>query len=55
LTTLDAEGFSNLRGHKISMIFQEAMTALESGVYYRFQITEQIQRHLRLYGKRCRG
>ncbi|MBN1981944.1 MAG: ABC transporter ATP-binding protein, partial [Chitinivibrionales bacterium] len=46
LTKLDAEGYANLRGHKIGMIFQEAMTALNPVLTIGFQITEQIQRHL---------
>jgi oligopeptide/dipeptide ABC transporter ATP-binding protein len=38
--------YENLRGNQITMVFQEALTALNPVLTIGYQITEQIQRHL---------
>jgi peptide/nickel transport system ATP-binding protein len=40
------EQYENLRGNQITMVFQEALTALNPVLTIGYQITEQIERHL---------
>ncbi len=46
LTTLDDEGMRAIRGHHISMIFQEPMTSLNPVLTIGTQIAENASRHL---------
>jgi peptide/nickel transport system ATP-binding protein len=48
LTTLPQEAMRELRGHKISMIFQEPMTSLNPVLTVGTQIAESVVRHLGL-------
>jgi peptide/nickel transport system ATP-binding protein len=48
LTTLPLEAMRELRGHKISMIFQEPMTSLNPVLTVGTQIAESVVRHLGL-------
>jgi peptide/nickel transport system ATP-binding protein len=48
LTTLPHEAMRELRGHKISMIFQEPMTSLNPVLTVGTQIAESVVRHLGL-------
>jgi peptide/nickel transport system ATP-binding protein len=48
LTTLSAEEMKRLRGHRISMIFQEPMTSLNPVLTVGTQIAENVTRHLGL-------
>ena len=46
LTTLPEEAMKRLRGHRISMIFQEPMTSLNPVLTVGTQIAENVTRHL---------
>jgi peptide/nickel transport system ATP-binding protein len=46
LTTLSEEAMKRLRGHRISMIFQEPMTSLNPVLTVGTQIAENVTRHL---------
>ncbi len=46
LTTLSEEAMKRLRGHRISMIFQEPMTSLNPVLTVGTQIAENVVRHL---------
>ena len=46
LTTLSEEAMKRLRGHRISMIFQEPMTSLNPVLTIGTQIAENVVRHL---------
>jgi peptide/nickel transport system ATP-binding protein len=46
LTTLDEEEMKRLRGHRISMIFQEPMTSLNPVLTVGTQIAENVVRHM---------
>ena len=46
LTTLPEEAIKRLRGHRISMIFQEPMTSLNPVLTVGTQIAENVTRHL---------
>ena len=46
LTTLAEEAMKRLRGHRISMIFQEPMTSLNPVLTVGTQIAENVVRHL---------
>jgi peptide/nickel transport system ATP-binding protein len=48
LTTLPQEAMRELRGHKISMIFQEPMTSLNPVLTVGTQIAESVVRHMGL-------
>jgi peptide/nickel transport system ATP-binding protein len=48
LTTLSDEAIKELRGHRISMIFQEPMTSLNPVLTIGVQIAENVVRHLKL-------
>ncbi|MDX6749863.1 ABC transporter ATP-binding protein [Geminicoccaceae bacterium 1502E] len=48
LTGLDEQEMRGLRGHRISMIFQEPMTSLNPVLTIGLQIAENVQRHLGL-------
>jgi peptide/nickel transport system ATP-binding protein len=48
LTTLDDAEIRELRGHRISMIFQEPMTSLNPVLTIGVQIAENVVRHLRV-------
>ena len=48
LTTLDEAGMRAIRGHHISMIFQEPMTSLNPVLTIGTQIAENASRHLKL-------
>jgi peptide/nickel transport system ATP-binding protein len=48
LTGLDEEAMKRLRGHRISMIFQEPMTSLNPVLTVGTQIAENVVRHLGL-------
>ena len=48
LTTLSDEEIKELRGHRISMIFQEPMTSLNPVLTIGVQIAENVVRHLKL-------
>jgi len=48
LTSLDEEAMKRLRGHHISMIFQEPMTSLNPVLTVGTQIAENVVRHLRV-------
>jgi len=46
LTSLDEEAMKRLRGHRISMIFQEPMTSLNPVLTVGTQIAENVVRHM---------
>jgi peptide/nickel transport system ATP-binding protein len=48
LTTLGDDEIKELRGHRISMIFQEPMTSLNPVLTIGVQIAENVVRHLKL-------
>jgi peptide/nickel transport system ATP-binding protein len=48
LTTLGDDDIKELRGHRISMIFQEPMTSLNPVLTIGVQIAENVVRHLKL-------
>lgn len=48
LLTLSERAMLEVRGHRISMIFQEPMTSLNPVFTIGFQLCEQIERHLKL-------
>ena len=48
LTTLSDEEIKELRGHRISMIFQEPMTSLNPVLTIGVQIAENVVRHMKL-------
>jgi peptide/nickel transport system ATP-binding protein len=48
LTTLSEEQMKRLRGHRISMIFQEPMTSLNPVLTVGTQIAENVVRHLKV-------
>ena len=54
LTQLDDEGMRQIRGHHISMIFQEPMTSLNPVLTIGTQIAENASRHLGLSHKAAR-
>jgi peptide/nickel transport system ATP-binding protein len=54
LTTLDEEAMKRLRGHRISMIFQEPMTSLNPVLTVGTQIAENVVRHLGVSKKAAR-
>ena len=47
---LSEDSYSDIRGKKIAMIFQEPMTALNPVLTIGYQIKEQLRRHLNLEG-----
>jgi peptide/nickel transport system ATP-binding protein len=51
LTTLSDEAMKRLRGHRISMIFQEPMTSLNPVLTIGVQIAENVRQHLGLSKK----
>jgi oligopeptide/dipeptide ABC transporter ATP-binding protein len=51
LAELDEDGFRNVRGREISMIFQEPLTALDPVFTIGSQLTEVIRRHRKLNRK----
>jgi peptide/nickel transport system ATP-binding protein len=55
LTTLSEEAMKRLRGHRISMIFQEPMTSLNPVLTVGTQIAENVTRHLGVSKKAARG
>jgi peptide/nickel transport system ATP-binding protein len=54
LTTLGEEAMKRLRGHRISMIFQEPMTSLNPVLTVGTQIAENVVRHLGLSWRAAR-
>ena len=54
LTELDEEAMKRLRGHRISMIFQEPMTSLNPVLTVGTQIAENVVRHLGVPWKAAR-
>ncbi|UYN93585.1 MAG: ABC transporter ATP-binding protein [Enhydrobacter sp.] len=54
LTGLGEEEMKGLRGHRISMIFQEPMTSLNPVLTVGTQIAENVVRHLNVSWKRAR-
>jgi peptide/nickel transport system ATP-binding protein len=54
LTTLGEEAMKRLRGHRISMIFQEPMTSLNPVLTVGTQIAENVVRHLGVSKKAAR-
>jgi len=54
LTTLSDEAMKRLRGHRISMIFQEPMTSLNPVLTVGTQIAENVVRHLGVSWKAAR-
>ncbi|HEY2874230.1 MAG TPA: ABC transporter ATP-binding protein [Reyranella sp.] len=54
LTTLSEEAMKRLRGHRISMIFQEPMTSLNPVLTVGTQIAENVTRHLGVSRKAAR-
>ncbi len=54
LTTLSEEAMKRLRGHRISMIFQEPMTSLNPVLTVGTQIAENVTRHLGVSKKAAR-
>ena len=54
LTTLSEEEMKRLRGHRISMIFQEPMTSLNPVLTVGTQIAENVVRHLGVSWKAAR-
>ncbi|MFO1086200.1 MAG: ABC transporter ATP-binding protein [Reyranellaceae bacterium] len=54
LTGLDEEAMKRLRGHRISMIFQEPMTSLNPVLTVGTQIAENVVRHLGVPWKAAR-
>ena len=54
LTGLSEEAMKRLRGHRISMIFQEPMTSLNPVLTVGNQIAENVVRHLGLSWKAAR-
>jgi len=54
LTTLSEEEMKRLRGHRISMIFQEPMTSLNPVLTVGTQIAENVVRHLGVSWKQAR-
>ncbi len=54
LTTLSEEQMKRLRGHRISMIFQEPMTSLNPVLTVGTQIAENVVRHLGVSWKAAR-
>ncbi len=54
LTTLTEEAMKRLRGHRISMIFQEPMTSLNPVLTVGTQIAENVVRHLGVSWKAAR-
>ena len=54
LTTLSEEEMKRLRGHRISMIFQEPMTSLNPVLTVGTQIAENVVRHLGVSWKQGR-
>jgi len=54
LTTLGEEAMKRLRGHRISMIFQEPMTSLNPVLTVGTQIAENVTRHLGVSKKAAR-
>ncbi|MGH8431028.1 MAG: ABC transporter ATP-binding protein [Solimonas sp.] len=54
LTTLGEEAMKRLRGHRISMIFQEPMTSLNPVLTVGTQIAENVVRHLGLRRRAAR-
>jgi peptide/nickel transport system ATP-binding protein len=55
LATLAEEEMKRLRGHRISMIFQEPMTSLNPVLTVGTQIAENVVRHLDVSWKEARG
>ena len=54
LTTLGEEAMKRLRGHRISMIFQEPMTSLNPVLTIGTQIAENVVRHMGVSKKAAR-
>ena len=54
LTTLSEEAMKRLRGHRISMIFQEPMTSLNPVLTVGTQIAENVVRHMGVSKKAAR-
>jgi len=54
LTTLSEQAMKRLRGHRISMIFQEPMTSLNPVLTVGTQIAENVTRHLGVSRKAAR-
>jgi len=54
LTTLSEEAMKRLRGHRISMIFQEPMTSLNPVLTVGTQIAENVTRHMGVSKKAAR-
>ena len=54
LTTLGEEAMKRLRGHRISMIFQEPMTSLNPVLTVGTQIGENVVRHMGVSKKAAR-
>jgi peptide/nickel transport system ATP-binding protein len=54
LTTLSEESMKRLRGHRISMIFQEPMTSLNPVLTVGTQIAENVVRHMNVSKKAAR-
>jgi peptide/nickel transport system ATP-binding protein len=54
LTTLSEDAMKRLRGHRISMIFQEPMTSLNPVLTVGTQIAENVTRHLGVSKKAAR-
>jgi len=54
LTTLPEQAMKRLRGHRISMIFQEPMTSLNPVLTVGTQIAENVTRHLGVSWKAAR-
>ncbi len=54
LTTLPEEAMKRLRGHRISMIFQEPMTSLNPVLTVGTQIAENVTRHMGVSWKAAR-
>src|SRR5690606_37033808 len=55
LTSLADGPYQRLRGRQMSMVFQDAMTALDPVYTIGAQLTETMRRHLGLSGARARA